>query len=100
MTYSEFKQALLLFELHDGFTMAQFKSKHRELLKLHHPDAVPQAAGTEMIEQINAAYKIIADFVSNYRFSCSEEEFYRQNPEEQLRRQFMEDPVWGNGWRK
>ena len=30
-------------------------------------------------------------------FSFTEEEFYEQNPEEQLRRQFMDDPLWGNG---
>jgi hypothetical protein len=34
-------------------------------------------------------------YLQTYRFCFSEEEFYRQNPDERLRAQFANDPVWG-----
>ncbi len=44
---------------------------------------------------MNAAYKVLLDHASEYCFSFAEDEFYKQNPEERLRRQFTEDPLWG-----
>jgi hypothetical protein len=48
-----------------------------------------------MIRKVNAAYQIVLDYVAAYRFSFTKEEFYVQNPEERLRQQFADDPVWG-----
>ena len=31
----------------------------------------------------------------SYAFSFSEDEFLNQNPDERLRQQFAEDPLWG-----
>jgi hypothetical protein len=31
----------------------------------------------------------------DYRFSFAEEEFLEQNPDERLRQQFMDTPLWG-----
>ena len=50
-----------------------------------------------MIWKVNAAYRTVSDYVSQYRFSFAEEEFYEQNPEERIRRQFADDPLWGKG---
>ncbi|HCC55132.1 MAG TPA: molecular chaperone DnaJ, partial [Desulfobulbaceae bacterium] len=49
----------------------------------------------EQIRQINEAYALILDYLESYRFSFCEEEFYRQNPDQQLHRQFGNDPLWG-----
>ena len=49
------------------------------------------------IRKVNAAYRTLLDYVAQYSFSFAEEEFYEQNPEERLRRQFMDDQLWGNG---
>ena|SRR6185369_4616630 len=95
MTYQELHHALEIFALGERTTLQEIKNRHRELVKLHHPDA-GNGAHPEEIRQVNAAYQVLLDYVTQYSFSFSEEEFYQQNPEEQLRRQFMDDPLWGN----
>lgn len=94
MTYADLKAALHLFGLHedDLLTIRRIKERHRALVKQHHPDH--GAADPEMIKQINAANRLLMEYLQTYRFSFSEAEFYRQNPEEHLRRQFSWDPVW------
>lgn len=96
MTYSELKGALVVFgwsEL-DALTMAQVKKRHRELVRACHPDLKGVAASHE-IQKVNAAAAIVLAYLENYRFSFSEDTFYCQNPEERLRMQFANDPVWG-----
>jgi len=39
---------------------------------------------------------LLLSYVEDYRFSFVEEEFYERQPEERLRQQFDEDPLWGN----
>lgn len=94
MTYDELKAALHLFGLHENdlLTIRRIKERHRSLVKQHHPDQGGNDPG--MIRQINAAHRLLMEYLHNYRFSFSEEEFYRQNPEEHLKRQFSWDPVW------
>jgi hypothetical protein len=74
--------------------MREIKSRHRELVKQFHPDT-GNVDNEENIRNINSAYKMILDYITEYRFSFAEDEFYEQNPEEQLRRQFMDVPLWG-----
>lgn len=96
MTYEELLKALHLFGFHesDHLTIRRIKERHRTLLKQSHPDLCPQA-DAERIRNLNQAAGCIMEYVQSYRFSFSAEEFYRQNPEEHLRRQFAVDPVWG-----
>ena len=95
MTYAELQQALAVFGLSGRATLAELKSRHRELVKRLHPDT--GAADPAAIRQVNAAYRILQSYVAAYRFSFAEEEFYEQNPDERLRRQFASDPIWGGG---
>ena len=95
MTYHELQLALEVFGLGERATLREIKSRHRELVKRHHPDT--GAGGPEKIRKVNAAHQVLLDYVSQYSFCFGEEEFYEQNPEERLRRQFMEDQLWGNG---
>ena len=96
MTYAELVSALHLFGFreHEQVTMSQVKRRHRELVKANHPDLKGHQSDLAM-SQINAAAALLMDYLQSYVFSFSEEEFYRQNPEEQLRKQFSDDPVWG-----
>lgn len=96
MTYTELREALQVFGLGERATLREIRARHRELVKAHHPDAGGREDG-ERIRRINAARRVLLDYVESYRFSFSEDEFYEQNPEERLRRQFMADPVWGKG---
>ena len=84
----------MILGLKDRATLQDIKSRHRELVKQYHPDT-GDTTDPASIRQINAAYRIVTEYVSGYRFSFSEEEFCEQNPEERIRRQFMDDPLWG-----
>lgn len=94
MTYADFQEALRVLGLGKRATLKEIKARHRELVKRHHPDT-GNAYDPEMIRQVNAAYRMLFDYVSAYRFSFAEEEFYEQNPEELIRIQFADDPLWG-----
>jgi DnaJ-class molecular chaperone len=96
MKYEQMLAALKVFELGERASLKEIKSRHRELVKRYHPDA--GATGQEeAIRQVNAAYRVLLDYVNDYRFCFGEEEFYEQNPEERLIRQFSGDPLWGSG---
>lgn len=96
MTYPELKAALEIFGITERATIEQIKQRHRELVKLHHPDH-NDAADPALIRKINVAYDILTAYCAAYRYCFSEEEYLEQKPEERLRRQFCTDPLWGSG---
>lgn len=89
MTYADLQEALRIFGLGERATLSDIKARHRQLVKRHHPDT-GVTSEPEAIRQTNAAYRIILDYISEYRFSFAENEFYEQNPEERFRQQFMD----------
>jgi len=96
MAFAELQASLVVFGLGERATLKEIKTRHRELVKRYHPD-VGGAHDPEQIRKVNAAYRVLLDYVGPYRFSFAEDEFYEQNPDERLRRQFMDDPLWGKG---
>ena len=94
MTYADLQEALNVLGLGRRATLKEIKTRHRELVKRHHPDT-GNDCGSDMIWQVNDAYKVLLDYVSRYRFSFAEDEFYEQNPEERLLMQFADTPLWG-----
>lgn len=96
MIYSELASACKVFGLGERATLKQIKTRHRELVKAHHPDRIGENSASR-IREINASYACLLAYCKNYRFNFNEEEFLEQEPEERLRRQFERDPVWGNG---
>ena len=94
MTYEELRKARVLFGLGERAGLKEIKARHRVLVKSHHPDRNSDHV-PERIREINAAYRILTEYCGNYRFCFTQEEFLEQNPEERLRRQFAQDPVWG-----
>ena len=95
MTFEDLQYARSLFKLPERATLREIKARHRELVKLYHPDSSGRG-DQEQIRLINAAYKILLDYSEGYQFSFSEEEFYEQNPDERLRMQFADVPQWGS----
>lgn len=98
MTYVELTTALGVFGFseRDQLTMAQVKRRHRELVKSSHPDLTGETSAPSLdIRRINAAASVLQAYLRSYRFNFSEDEFYRQNPDERLRVQFGSDP-WGS----
>lgn len=89
MTYADLQEAYLILGLGERASLRDIKARHRELVKRHHPDA-GNMSEPDTIRKINAAYRIVMDYITEYRFSFAESEFYEQNPEERLRHQFTD----------
>lgn len=102
MTYRQLQQALRVFGLGERASLKEIKARHRILVKKHHPDHNP-AQSSDRIQEVNTAYRLLMDYCAGYRFGFSKEEFYEQNPEERIRRQFyqytggVEDDESGSG---
>lgn len=94
MTYADLREALRILGLGERATLKEIKTRHREMVKQHHPDT-GSTCDPETIRKVNAAYRLLLDYVSAYRFSFAGVEFYEQNPEERIRMQFADDPLWG-----
>ena len=94
MTFEELQMALAEFDLPARVTLKKIRERHRQLVRCHHPDRGAPANG-ERIRRINAANRILTEYVSGYRFDFSREEFLQQYPEERLREQFWSDKPWG-----
>lgn len=94
MSHAELVEALRVLGLGERATLREIRSRHRQLVKQHHPDA-GITSEPELIRKINAAYRVVQDYLADYRFSFAEAEFYEQNPEARLRQQFGDDPLWG-----
>jgi len=94
LTYAELRASLLIFGLGERATLREIRARHRELVKKYHPDVGTEGMSGQ-IRKINAAYQVLREYVDAYRFSFAEDEFYEQNTEERIRRQFMTDPIWG-----
>ena len=93
MTYQEFVNAVEIFGLGERASLQQIRSRHRELVKAHHPDQ-GKDVNPEDIRRINGAHEILLEYCKDYQFAFSEEEFLEQMPAERLKRQFGWDPAW------
>jgi DnaJ-class molecular chaperone len=94
MTFEELKKSLAILDLPERVTLGEIKHRYRMLVKNAHPDTGTDTP-PESFQKIHAAYRTLLEYAETYKISFSEEEFYEQNPEERLRKQFEDDPVWG-----
>ncbi|GAB4300260.1 MAG: J domain-containing protein [Desulfuromonadia bacterium] len=95
MTYDDLHWARTLFSLPERVTVRDIRDRYRELASRHHPDI--SGDQTISMADINRAWEILNTYIQSYRLSLTEEEFCRQDPEEMVRRQFSDDPIWGGG---
>ncbi|MDX2478999.1 MAG: J domain-containing protein [Desulfuromusa sp.] len=94
MTYEDLMTALTEFDLPQQVTLKKVRERHRQLVRRYHPD-IGADAGNDKIRRINAAYKILNEYISDYRFDFSRETFLGQYPEERVREQFYDVGLWG-----
>jgi hypothetical protein len=94
MIYEDLQAALTEFDLPPSTTWKKIRERHRQLVRQYHPDKGEHVDG-EKIRRINAAYKILSEYVGDYCFDFSREQFLEQYPEERLREQFWSDKPWG-----
>jgi len=94
-SYQDLHAALEILDLPERARLDEIRSRHRQLVRRHHPDA--GGGDDETIRRINAAYRLLSDYCRAYRFDFSHAEFLEQCPEERLREQFAGDPLWKGG---
>ena len=94
MTYEGLMAALIEFDLPQQVTLKKIRARHRQLVRQYHPDR-GAAPDNDKIRRINAAYKILNEYLSDYMFDFSKETFFEQYPEERVRAQFYDVGLWG-----
>ncbi len=81
-------------ELSEEVNQSQIQEAYRTLSKKYHPD---KGGNHEKMSEINKAYKIILDYINEYKFSLTEKELKKQKPEMRWYEMMKNDPVWGPG---
>ncbi|HHQ45123.1 MAG TPA: J domain-containing protein [Candidatus Altiarchaeales archaeon] len=94
ITIEELEWARKTLGLSEEATQIQIQKAFRELSKQNHPD---RGGSPEKMSEINKAYKIIIDYISGYKYSLTEKELRRQNPESRWYETMRNDPIWGPG---
>ncbi len=72
--------ALKTLHLSSLVSLNEIKKRYRELSKKFHPDFNKEDA--DKFKEINEAYKILKNYIENYRFTFSKEEIIKQFPQE------------------
>lgn len=78
MKYKEFEQAVESMQLCTKVTYSDLKTQYRVLSKQYHPD-MPDG-NAQKFDEITKAYKLLKQYMQEYRFSFSEDEFVNQYP--------------------
>jgi DnaJ-class molecular chaperone len=90
--FNEIDEARRLLGLGEAATLREVKSAYRTLAHHHHPDKHSGADGEEIMKRLNAAYKLLTDYCSNYKYSFREKDVARAYPEEEYMRN------WRKNW--
>ena len=59
--------------------MADVEKKYKKLAKKYHSD---RGGADEKMKEINEAYRVLKNYIKNFKFTFSEDEIKRQYPEE------------------
>ena len=88
--YADIEEASHTLGLIGIETRNEIKKKYLQLSKKHHPDM--NEGDSELFQQINSAYKILEEYMKEYKFSFSQKEFYEQYP---YAKEYSGDLMWG-----
>jgi DnaJ-class molecular chaperone len=97
LSFEEIDKARQLLGLPQEATLSEIKDAYRRRAKEYHPDK--QKLGkrkeySQKMTRINKAYEILMDYLEQYRFSFSEEEVKKNDPDRDMRR-FSKDWLGG-----
>ncbi|GAX88134.1 conserved hypothetical protein [Lebetimonas natsushimae] len=62
--------------------MKDIEKRYKSLAKRFHTDV---GGNEEKMKEINTAYKILKEYITNYKFTFNEDEIKKQYPEEFLK---------------
>jgi DnaJ-class molecular chaperone len=83
--YESIREALKIFKLPVLVSLKDIKRKYRELSKKYHPDVSDES---DKMVDLNRAYRVLVEYMENYKFTFSEDEIKKQFPEEQHAERF------------
>ncbi|HIP51248.1 MAG TPA: molecular chaperone DnaJ [Campylobacterales bacterium] len=78
VSLSEFQDAVESLELISLRTKEDVRRKYLKLSRKYHPDM--EGGTTEKFQEIRQAYEVLVEYMDNFRFVFSDEEFKQQNP--------------------
>ena len=78
LSLSEFQDAVESLELLSLTTKEHVRKKYLKLSRKYHPDM--EGGSTEKFQEIREAYEILVEYMDNFRFTFTDEEFKQQNP--------------------
>jgi len=78
VSLDEFQKAVESLELLSLTTQEQVRKKYLKLSRKYHPDM--EGGSTEKFQEVREAYEILVEYMENFRFVFTEEEFKQQNP--------------------
>ena len=78
VSLSEFQDAVKTLDLISLRTKEDVRKKYLKLSRLYHPDM--EGGSTEKFQEIRKAYEVLVEYMENFRFVFSDEEFKQQNP--------------------
>ncbi len=86
--------AAKVLELPSSATLKMIKDNYHKLVKKWHPDRCRGAKSEceKKIKDLNNAYKILMNYIENYRYPLSEEAI--KDEESFLLDRFKNDPIW------
>ncbi len=87
--------AAKVLNLPERATSKMIKNSYRNMVKIWHPDRCEKEISEceNMIKKINEAYKILMQYIKDYKYPLSEEAI--RDEEAFLMERFGEDPIWG-----
>ena len=74
----EFQDAVKTLDLISLCTKEDVRKKYLKLSRKYHPDM--EGGSTEKFQEIRKAYEVLVEYMDNFRFLFSDEEFKQQNP--------------------
>ena len=78
VSLTEFQDAVESLELISLQTKEDVRKKYLKLSRKYHPDM--EGGSTQKFQEIRKAYEILVEYMENFRFVFSDEEFKQQNP--------------------
>ncbi len=78
MDYEEFEKAVDCLGILTKLDQKTLKKNYLKLSKRYHPDM--EEGSDEKFREINEAYKLLKEYMDNYKFSFEKDEFLEQYP--------------------
>jgi len=82
---AKINNALKTMELPPFISMKELKERYKVLASIHHPDF---GGDEKNMVLINESYALLKSYMSNFKFSFTKEEIYKQFPQDDYASRF------------